>query len=160
MLIIDDLTVRYRTAGGEIEALSSVSLQARRGSTLALVGESGSGKSTIALAAMGLLPAEASVPSGRILFDGADILTMGAEARRQLRGSRIGLVFQDPFSVLNPACGSATRSAKASCTTAASHRRPPSSGPSRCSTRSASSTPRPSRRPIRTSSRAACASAR
>ncbi|OYW67891.1 MAG: hypothetical protein B7Z40_05465 [Bosea sp. 12-68-7] len=102
MLIIDDLTVRYRTAGGEIEALSSVSLQARRGSTLALVGESGSGKSTIALAAMGLLPAEASVPSGRILFDGADILTMGAEARRQLRGSRIGLVFQDPFSVLNP----------------------------------------------------------
>ncbi len=102
MLIIDDLTVRYRTAGGEIEALSCVSLQARRGSTLALVGESGSGKSTIALAAMGLLPAEASVPSGRILFDGADILTMGAEARRQLRGSRIGLVFQDPFSVLNP----------------------------------------------------------
>ncbi|AOG04333.1 dipeptide ABC transporter ATP-binding protein [Bosea sp. RAC05] len=102
MLIIDDLTVRYRTAGGEIEALSSVSLQARKGSTLALVGESGSGKSTIALAAMGLLPAEASVPSGRIVFDGADILTMGAEARRQLRGSRIGLVFQDPFSVLNP----------------------------------------------------------
>ncbi len=102
MLAIDDLTVRYRTAGGEIEALSSVSLKARKGSTLALVGESGSGKSTIALAAMGLLPAEAMVPSGRILFDGADILTMNAEARRQLRGSRIGLVFQDPFSVLNP----------------------------------------------------------
>jgi peptide/nickel transport system ATP-binding protein len=102
MLAIDDLTVRYRTAGGEIEALSSVTLQARKGATLALVGESGSGKSTIALAAMGLLPGEAAVPSGRILFDGADILTMGAEARRQLRGSRIGLVFQDPFSVLNP----------------------------------------------------------
>lgn len=102
MLDIDDLTVRYRTAGGEIEALSSVSLQARKGSTLALVGESGSGKSTIALAAMGLLPAEAMVPSGRILFDGADILTMDSEARRHLRGSRIGLVFQDPFSVLNP----------------------------------------------------------
>ncbi|PTM43343.1 ABC transporter ATP-binding protein [Bosea sp. 124] len=102
MLAIDDLTVRYRTAGGEIEALSSVTLQARKGSTLALVGESGSGKSTIALAAMGLLPAEAMVPSGRILFDGADILMMDAEARRQLRGSRIGLVFQDPFSVLNP----------------------------------------------------------
>ncbi|PZN94197.1 MAG: peptide ABC transporter ATP-binding protein [Hyphomicrobiales bacterium] len=102
MLVIDDLTVRYRTAGGEIEALSSVTLEARKGATLALVGESGSGKSTIALAAMGLLPAEAMVPSGRILFDGADILTMKAEARRQLRGSRIGLVFQDPFSVLNP----------------------------------------------------------
>src|ERR1700716_4298394 len=102
MLLIDDLTVRYRTPGGEIEALSSISLSVTQGSTLALVGESGSGKSTVALAAMGLLPPEARVPSGRILFDGEDILTMGAEAPRLLRGSRIGLVFQDPFSVLNP----------------------------------------------------------
>lgn len=102
MLVIDDLTVRYRTAGGEIEALSSISLQARKGTTLALVGESGSGKSTVALAAMGLLPQEAMVPSGRILFEGQDILAMDAEARRKLRGARIGLVFQDPFAVLNP----------------------------------------------------------
>ena len=102
MLLIDDLTVRYRTPGGEIEALSSISLNARKGSTLALVGESGSGKSTVALAAMGLLPQEATIPSGRILFDGQDIMTMNAEERRLLRGSRIGLIFQDPFSVLNP----------------------------------------------------------
>jgi peptide/nickel transport system ATP-binding protein len=102
MLTIEDLTVRYRTPGGEIEALSSISLAVAKGSTLALVGESGSGKSTVALAAMGLLPPEAHVPSGRILFDGEDILTMDPEARRRLRGARIGLVFQDPFSVLNP----------------------------------------------------------
>ena len=102
MLMIDDLTVRYRTPGGEIEALSSISLKARKGSTLALVGESGSGKSTVALAAMGLLPQEATIPSGRILFDGQDIMIMNAEERRRLRGSRIGLIFQDPFSVLNP----------------------------------------------------------
>src|SRR3981081_1022411 len=102
MLTIEDLTVRYRTPGGEIEALSSISLAVAKGSTLALVGESGSGKSTVALAAMGLLPPEARVPSGRILFDGEDILTMGAEARRLLRGARVGGVFQDPFSVLNP----------------------------------------------------------
>jgi peptide/nickel transport system ATP-binding protein len=102
MLTIQDLTVRYRTPGGEIEALSAISLAVAKGSTLALVGESGSGKSTVALAAIGLLPPEARLPSGRILFDGEDILTMGAEARRWLRGSRIGLVFQDPFSVLNP----------------------------------------------------------
>jgi peptide/nickel transport system ATP-binding protein len=101
MLTIEDLTVRYRTPGGEIEALSAISLAVAKGSTLALVGESGSGKSTVALAAMGLLPPEARA-SGHIRFDGEDILTMGAEARRQLRGSRIGLVFQDPFSVLNP----------------------------------------------------------
>jgi peptide/nickel transport system ATP-binding protein len=102
MLLIDDLTVRYRTPGGEIEALSSISLKASKGSTLALVGESGSGKSTVALAAMGLLPQEATIPSGRILFDGQDIMIMNAEERRRLRGSRIGLIFQDPFSVLNP----------------------------------------------------------
>jgi peptide/nickel transport system ATP-binding protein len=102
MLLIDDLTVRYRTPGGEIEALSSISLKARKDSTLALVGESGSGKSTVALAAMGLLPQEATIPSGRILFDGQDIMIMNAEERRRLRGSRIGLIFQDPFSVLNP----------------------------------------------------------
>jgi peptide/nickel transport system ATP-binding protein len=102
MLLIDDLTVRYRTPGGEIEALSSISLKATKDSTLALVGESGSGKSTVALAAMGLLPQEATIPSGRILFDGQDIMIMNAEERRRLRGSRIGLIFQDPFSVLNP----------------------------------------------------------
>lgn len=102
MLSVEDLTVRYRTLGGEVEALSSVSLTAKKGSTLAIVGESGSGKSTVALAAMGLLPSEATTPSGRILFDGTDMLTMDSKVRRNLRGSRIGLIFQDPFSVLNP----------------------------------------------------------
>src|SRR5436190_956730 len=102
MLTIDDLTVRYRTLGGEIEALTAVSLFAEKGSTLALVGESGSGKSTIALAAMGLLPAEARVVSGRVLLERDDILAMTPAARRHLRGTRVSLVFQDPFSVLNP----------------------------------------------------------
>jgi peptide/nickel transport system ATP-binding protein len=102
MLAIEDLTVRYRTPGGAVEALSSVSLKLRRGSTLAVVGESGSGKSTVALAAMALLPPEAQVPSGRILFDGTDILKLDADGQRRLRGARIALVFQDPFSVLNP----------------------------------------------------------
>ena len=102
MLTIDDLTVRYRTLGGEIEALTSVSLFAEKGSTLGLVGESGSGKSTIALAAMGLLPVEAKVTSGRILIERDDILAMTPAARRRLRGTRVSLVFQDPFSFLNP----------------------------------------------------------
>jgi peptide/nickel transport system ATP-binding protein len=102
MLVVEGLTVRYRTPGGSVEALSDVSLRVGKGSTLAVVGESGSGKSTVALAAMGLLPPEAEVPSGRVLFDGTDILALNAEARRKLRGSRIALVFQDPFSVLNP----------------------------------------------------------
>ena len=67
-----------------------------------MVGESGSGKSTIALAVMGLLPAEAQVAAGRILFQGRDVLTLDRESRRKLRGAGMALVFQDPFSVLNP----------------------------------------------------------
>ncbi len=102
MFVLDDLSVRYRTLAGRVHALSRVSLTAPRGSTLAIVGESGSGKSTIALAAMGLLPPEADVTGGRILIDGQDLYALSVEQRRQLRGKRIGLVFQDPFSVLNP----------------------------------------------------------
>ena len=102
MLTIEDLTVRYQTPGGEVEALTSVSLCVPKGSTLALVGESGSGKSTIALAAMGLLPAEARVIGGSILLGRDDIFAMTPAERRRLRGSRVSLVFQDPFSVLNP----------------------------------------------------------
>ncbi|OYU47461.1 MAG: peptide ABC transporter ATP-binding protein [Rhizobiales bacterium PAR1] len=102
MIRVEDLTIRYRTPGGEIEALTSVSFSIARGSTLALVGESGSGKSTVALAAMGILPGEARIASGKILFDGEDLMALSAEARREIRGSRMGLVFQDPFSVLNP----------------------------------------------------------
>jgi peptide/nickel transport system ATP-binding protein len=101
-LNIDHLTIRYAAPGGTVTALSDVSLRLGKGKTLAVVGESGSGKSTIALAAMGLLGAEANIASGRILFEGVDVLALGAEARRKLRGARIALVFQDPFSVLNP----------------------------------------------------------
>jgi peptide/nickel transport system ATP-binding protein len=102
VLAVEGLTVRYRTPSGAVEALSDVSLRVGKGATLAIVGESGSGKSTVALAAMGLLPPEAEVATGRVLFDGTDVLTIGAEERRRLRGARIALVFQDPFSVLNP----------------------------------------------------------
>src|SRR4051794_19867234 len=102
MLTLDELTVRYRTPGGAVEALSSLSLHVRKGSTLSVVGEAGSGKSTIALAALGLLPPEAQVSSGRVMFDSIDVMQLDPSGRRQLRGSRIGLVFQDPFSVLNP----------------------------------------------------------
>ena len=101
-LAIEGLTVRYRTPGGDVTALADVSLSLAQRKTLAVVGESGSCKSTIALAVMGLLPAEAQVASGRILFQGRDVLTLDGESRRKLRGAGMALVFQDPFSVLNP----------------------------------------------------------
>ncbi|MBK5928647.1 ABC transporter ATP-binding protein [Rhodobaculum claviforme] len=102
MLRIEDFSVSYHTASGRIQALDRVSLEVPRGSTLALVGESGSGKSTAAVAAMGLLPPEARVTSGRVLFKGQDLGAMTPDARRRLRGAQLGMVFQDPFSVLNP----------------------------------------------------------
>src|SRR5215813_9298453 len=102
-LSIEGLSVRYRAPGGDVTALSDVSFALGKGRTLAVVGESGSGKSTIAMAVMGLLAPEASIDSGRALFDGVDVLALDAESRRRLRGARMALVFQDPFSVLNPA---------------------------------------------------------
>ena len=102
MLRIEALSLHYRTAGGPVGALADVSLHVARGRTLAVVGESGSGKSTLALAVMGLLPGEAVIEGGRILFDGGDLLALAAPARRRLRGARMALVFQDPFAVLNP----------------------------------------------------------
>lgn len=102
ILAIEGLTVSYSVPGGVVTALSDVSLCVAKGRTLAVVGESGSGKSTVALAVMGLLASEAQVPAGRILFEGTDLLRLKPEARRHMRGARIALVFQDPFSVLNP----------------------------------------------------------
>ena len=73
-----------------------------RGSIVGIVGESGSGKSTLSLAAIGLLPPNAIVRGGRILFDAADVLTMGSAELRDLRGRRVSMVFQDPMTSLNP----------------------------------------------------------
>jgi len=102
MLLIDDLTVRYRTPGGEIEALSSISLQARKGSTLALVGESGSGKSMTLRAILGVLPAEAQVTSGEIRLDGVDLVQLRGSDINRLRGPKMAMIFQEPMSALNP----------------------------------------------------------
>ncbi len=101
-LSIAGLSIAYRVPGGDVQALRDVSLGLGRGRTLAIVGESGSGKSTIALALMGLLPSEARIAAGRVTLDGVDLAALSAEQRRQLRGRRMALVFQDPFSVLNP----------------------------------------------------------
>jgi len=102
-LDITDLSIAYRAPGGDVTALSGVCLALGKGRTLAVVGESGSGKTTIALAVMGLLPAEAEVAAGRILFQGVDVLALPRADRRRLRGARMALVFQDPYSVLDPA---------------------------------------------------------
>jgi ABC-type dipeptide/oligopeptide/nickel transport system ATPase component len=102
LLSVQDLRVNFTTYGRTAEVLKGVSLEVAAGQQVALVGESGSGKSVTMKAIMGLLPGAARVTSGRILFDGADLLTMRERDRLRLRGTAMSMVFQDPMSSLNP----------------------------------------------------------
>ena len=101
LLGVSHLTVAYETRKGRLKALDDVSFEVRSGEALALVGESGSGKSTIALAVMGLLGPEAAI-SGHISFQDRDLAQLPAEERRNVRGRDVSVVFQDPFTSLNP----------------------------------------------------------
>jgi ABC-type glutathione transport system ATPase component len=103
MLQIEHLSVEYYRRGATIPAVRDVSLSLEAGQTLGLVGESGSGKSTLALAILRLIaPQDGKITSGRILFQGQDILTLAEPALRAIRGKSISMVFQDPFTALNP----------------------------------------------------------
>jgi len=100
LLSIKDLTVTYGTGPSRLQALKGINLEISPGETVALVGESGSGKSTIAMAIMDMIDRRSVV--GTIEFNGENLSAMDADKRRDMRGSRISLVFQDPFTSLNP----------------------------------------------------------
>ncbi len=104
LLQIQNLCVAFRSEEGEnVDAVKDVSLDLDRGEVLALVGESGSGKSSVALSVPRLLPSPpAHWTGGRILLDGCDTLALPLAELRQLRGKRIGVVFQDPMGSLSP----------------------------------------------------------
>jgi peptide/nickel transport system ATP-binding protein len=97
LLSVDGLVVRYDTQ----PLIHHIGFTVAAGERVALVGESGCGKSTTALAIAGLLPDNADA-DGHIRFDGVDLLTMGRRERRRLQGDRIGMIFQEPLSSLNP----------------------------------------------------------
>ena len=101
MLAVENLTVALPMAGDLVPVLSGVSFALEKGESVGLVGESGSGKSMTALALMGLLPHGARV-AGRIGFDGRDLLAASEPALCALRGRRLGMVFQEPMTALNP----------------------------------------------------------
>ena len=102
VLRVSDLSIEYRTRGGNVRAVREVSFSIGRGETFGVVGESGSGKSTLAFAVMGYLSSNAQVSSGRIDYQGEDLLAMPRERWDALRGARIAMVYQDPMSSLNP----------------------------------------------------------
>jgi peptide/nickel transport system ATP-binding protein len=97
-----DLTVNFQTYRGEVKALDRVELSLFRHEVLALVGESGCGKSVTALTILGLLPQNAHVLGGEILFRGEDLLKKSDEEMRSIRAEEIAAVFQDPVTFLNP----------------------------------------------------------
>lgn len=103
LLSVRNLTVRFRTPGGVLTAVDGVDLEVRRGEVLGIVGESGSGKSMTMLAVTKLVPpANGTVTADSIMFDGVDMATLTGAQLRRLRGHRIGFIFQNPLSSLNP----------------------------------------------------------
>nr|MCU0909062.1 ABC transporter ATP-binding protein [Paracoccaceae bacterium] len=103
VLDVRDLKTVFRTRRGEIHAVNSVSFDLRPGELLGVVGESGSGKSVTMMSLIGLLPSPpAEIRGGRVMFEGKDLLTCDADTLRDIRGGRIGFVFQDPMTSLNP----------------------------------------------------------
>ncbi len=99
---IRDLVMVYDTPSGPVRALDEASLSIRHGETLAIVGESGSGKTTLGMAAGRLLPQEARAEAGTIIVDGVSVLDAEAGALRALRRDRLGFVFQNPMTALDP----------------------------------------------------------
>ncbi len=101
LLVVDELRVRLRTARGEADAVRGVGFSLARGETLGLIGESGCGKSLTALALMGLLPEGATV-RGSVRFAGRELVGLPERELCAIRGDRIGMVFQEPMTSLNP----------------------------------------------------------
>ncbi len=103
LLEVRDLRTYFFTEAGVARAVDGVSWSLPRGKTLALVGESGCGKSVTALSIMRLVPdPPGRIVGGQILFDGRDLVTASERELRQIRGNRIGMIFQEPMTSLNP----------------------------------------------------------
>jgi peptide/nickel transport system ATP-binding protein len=100
LLEVRDLSVSFPTPDGLVRAVQGVTFSVDAGQTLGIVGESGSGKSVACMTVMGLV--QGARTSGKVLFDGQDVVTMHDDERRRLRGAKIGIVFQDPLSSLHP----------------------------------------------------------
>ncbi|HHY17561.1 MAG TPA: ABC transporter ATP-binding protein [Firmicutes bacterium] len=99
---IKDLFVRYRIFGGQVKVLNGVNLSVKKGEKVSIVGETGCGKTTTVKSILRILPRQASIPGGEILFNGSDVLKMNSGEINKLRSSGASMIFQDPTMSLNP----------------------------------------------------------
>ena len=102
VLEVKDLRISFYTDNGILKAVRGVSFDLHRGETLCIVGESGSGKSVTSKAIMGILANNSIIEGGSILYEGEDLLEISEEEFHRIRGKKIGMIFQDPLSSLNP----------------------------------------------------------
>ncbi len=103
LLRVEDLVTAFDTESGQVRAVDGVGFTVQPGRTLGIVGESGCGKTVTALSIIQLLPhPTASILGGRILFEGKDLATASLEELHEIRGNRIGMIFQEPMTALNP----------------------------------------------------------
>jgi len=102
LLQVKDLKTSFFTNSGEVKAVNGVSFNLEKGKVLGIVGESGSGKSVTAYSIMRILSDPGKVVGGSILFDGTDLAQLSKKQMREVRGSKISIIFQDPMTSLNP----------------------------------------------------------
>lgn len=103
ILQIENLSTHFETARGTVRAVDGVDLRLNEGDTLGIAGESGCGKTVLALSIMRLIPRPPGrIVSGRILFEGTDLLALTDEEMRRIRGKRVSMIFQEPMTSLNP----------------------------------------------------------
>ena len=103
LLEIENLSVSFGKDGGEVKAVQGINFNVKKGEIVALVGESGSGNSVTALSVMQLLPyPRAHHPQGSIKFNGQELIGAKEDILQKIRGDRIGIIFQEPMTSLNP----------------------------------------------------------
>ena len=102
LLSVEDLRVSFRTDDGIVHAVDGISYSVDTGRTLGIVGESGSGKTVSSLTTLGLTRSRNSTIEGRIVFEGHDVVAMGEDELRRIRGNDVAMIFQDPLSSLHP----------------------------------------------------------
>jgi len=107
MIQVNNLSISFKTESSIVKAVNGVSFQVEKGKSLGIVGESGSGKSVTALAIMQLLPQQAVINCGNVIFGGKELLGLSKNEIRKYRGNKISMIFQEPMTSLNPVmrCG-------------------------------------------------------